>query len=182
MNLQQLHAFAQMTDGIQAPRSLSATAGLLLGRDYHFDLTRPGIGLYGGLPYAQARTVVTIDLPVIQVRELAAGEAVGYANSYVAPHPIRVATVSGGYADGLIRAIGENGRGQLHAGQVPCPTVGRVSMDLITVDVSHLAEIPDHLTILGLNQSVDGLADAAGSIGHEILTSLGARYHRSYRE
>ena len=182
MNLQQLHAFTQMTERLNVPRSLSATAGHLLGRDYHFDLTRPGIGLYGGLPYVDAKPVVSIDLPVIQVRELAAGESVGYANAFTTPHPMRVATVSSGYADGLIRAIGENGRGMLHANGVPCPTVGRVSMDLICVDVSHVSEIPDTMSILGLHQSIDTVADAALTIGHEILTSLGARYARSYSE
>ncbi|MGR3803533.1 alanine racemase [Marinibacterium profundimaris] len=182
MNQQQLQAFTEMTEGLQVPRSLSATAGHLLGKDYHFELTRPGIGLYGGLPFADAKPVVSIEMPVIQVRDVEAGESVGYANAFTAPRPMRVATVSSGYADGLIRALGENGRGRLFAGDQPCPTVGRVSMDLICADVSHLSDIPETLSILGRHQSIDDVADAALTIGHEILTSLGHRYARSYSE
>lgn len=182
MNLQQLHAFHQMTEGLNIPRSLSATAGILLGSDFHFDLTRPGIGLYGGWPFTDAKPVVDISLPVIQIRELDAGETVGYANAFTAPHPMRIATVSSGYADGLIRAMGNGGLGMLFAGDTPCPMIGRVSMDLITADVSHLPDLPESLSILGPTQSIDQLAEAAGTIGHEVLTSLGARYARSYSE
>lgn len=180
MNLQQLHTFAHMTAGIDVPRSLGATGGILLGPDFHFDLTRPGIGLYGGLPFEGARPVVRLDLPVVQVRELAAGETVGYGNTWTAAGPARIATVSGGYADGLIRAMGPNAT--FFAGDTPCPVVGRVSMDLITVDVTTLAEDPAALTVLSPRQTVDDLATAAGTIGYEILTSLGSRYSRSYSE
>ncbi|QEW21296.1 Alanine racemase [Marinibacterium anthonyi] len=182
MNQKQLQAFVQMTQGIDVPRSLSATAGMLLSRDYHFDVTRPGIGLYGGLPYRASRRVVDIDMPVIQVREIAAGEPVGYSNAFVATQAMRIATLSSGYADGLIRQIGNSGRGMLYAGDTPCPIVGRISMDLITADVSHLDDMPERLSILGPHQSIDTLAEAGGTINHEILTSLGARYERSYRE
>ena len=89
-----------------------------------------------------------------------------------------IATIAAGYADGLIRAMGPKAR--VFAGDTPCPVVGRVSMDLITVDVSHLAEVPEHLEILGPHQRVDDLAASAGTIGYEILTALGARYDRSY--
>ena len=86
--------------------------------------------------------------------------------------------MSSGYADGLIRAMGS--KATVWAGDTPCPVVGRVSMDLITVDVTHLGDVPDTLTILGPNQPVDDLADAAGTIGYEILTSLGHRYERTF--
>ncbi|MEM7520643.1 MAG: alanine racemase [Pseudomonadota bacterium] len=178
MNAQQLETFVELTQGIDALRSLAATGGLLLGRDYHFDVTRPGIGLYGGLPFAAARPVVTLDVPVIQVRDVAVGEAVGYGNAFVADQPTRVATIAAGYADGLIRAMG--GQAMLYHGNTALPVVGRVSMDLITVDVTALAETPDHLRLLGAHQTVDDLAESAGTIGYEILTSLGARYARSY--
>ncbi|MBD3765457.1 MAG: alanine racemase [Rhodobacterales bacterium] len=176
VNAAQLAQFHHMTDGLGLPRSLSATGGLLLGPDYHFDLTRPGIGLYGGLPFAGARPVVRLSLPVVQVRDLAEGEAVGYGCTHVAAAPARIATVSGGYADGLIRSL--SGRATLWAGDIPCPVAGRVSMDLITVDVTHLDPVPETLDILGPHQGVDALADQAGTIGYEILTSLGARYRR----
>jgi alanine racemase len=128
-------------------RSLAATGGILLGPDYHLDLTRPGVGLYGGLPFAAARPVVTLSLPVVQVRDLAAGETVGYGADWTAEAPARIATVAAGYGDGLKRALARGGV-RLFAGGTPCPVVGRVSMDLITVDVTHLATVPDRLEIL----------------------------------
>ena len=178
MNALQLANFHAMTDGITVPRSLAATGGILLGPEYHFDLTRPGIGLYGGLPFAAAQPVASLSLPVIQTRTVEAGETVGYGNTWQTDSPATIATLSGGYADGLIRAL-SNGA-TLWAGDTACPLVGRVSMDLITVDISQLNEVPSHLDILGTKQSVDELATMAGSIGYEILTSLGPRYTRRY--
>lgn len=177
-NAAQLAAFTRMTQGVTVPRSLAATGGILLGSAYHFDLTRPGIGLYGGLPFAQAQPVVRLSLPVIQVRDLERGESVGYGASFIARDRTRIATVSGGYADGLIRAMG--GIGSLYAGDMACPLAGRVSMDLLTVDVTQVDAVPEHLDILCPAQGIDALADAAGTIGYEILTSLGPRYARRY--
>ncbi len=178
MNAAQLDAFLAMSDGAEVPRSLAATGGILLGRDYHFDLTRPGIGLYGGLPFEEAQPVAHLDLPVVQIREITAGESVGYARGFVAEHKMKVATVSGGYADGLLRAL--SNEAVLFHGDVPCPVLGRVSMDLIGVDVSHLEAVPGALSVLCEAQSVDDLAHAADTIGYEILTGLGARYRRDY--
>lgn len=178
MNAFQLAEFHAMTDGIDVPRSLAATGGIFLGPEYHFDLTRPGIGLYGGLPFEEALPVVALSLPVIQLRELTIGETVGYGCTWIAEGPCQIATVAGGYADGLLRALGN--RAVLWAGDVPCPVVGRVSMDMITVDVSHLEQAPRTLDILGPQQSVDDLAEAGDTIGYEILTGLGARYARRY--
>lgn len=180
MNQRQLKTFREMTDGVKAQRSLAATGGTMLGSEFHFDFCRPGIGLYGGMPFADAKPVVTVDLPVIQVRPVAVGETVGYGNSWVARRPSRIATVAAGYADGLHRAIG--GGIDTFAGDQPCPVVGRISMDLITVDVTDLPEDPERLRILNGHQTVDDLAEAAGTIGYEILTSLGARYSRGYVE
>jgi len=176
MNAQQLRVFRELTDGLEVPRSLAATGGILMGPEYHFDISRPGIGLYGGLPFAEAAPVVTLDIPVIQVRDLDPGETVGYGNSWTATEPARIATVSAGYADGLIRAMGPKAR--LFAEDVACPVRGRVSMDLIGVDITHLPGTPEALRILGPEQTVDQLAEAAGTIGYEILTALGARYTR----
>ncbi len=178
MNAQQLAAFHDMTDGINAPRSLAATGGILLGPQYHFDLTRPGIGLYGGQPVGAAQPVASLSLPVIQTRDLIPGESVGYGNAWTTDSAATIATLSGGYADGLIRAL-SNGA-TLWADDPACPLIGRVSMDLITVDISHLHEVPNQLNILGPQQSVDDLATMAGTIGYEILTSLGPRYTRHY--
>ncbi len=178
-NAVQLAEFNRLTQGIGAPRSLAATGGILLGRDYHFDLTRPGIGLYGGAPFAAAQPVVTLSLEVIQTRSVGPGECVGYGCAWTPARPSRIATVAGGYADGLLRAL--SGRAAvLWAGDRPCPIVGRVSMDLITVDVTDLAVVPPELEILNPRQGVDALAAAAGTIGYEILTSLGGRYPRQW--
>ncbi len=178
MNVRQLAAFHDMTEGIDVPRSLAATGGILLGADYHFDLTRPGVGLYGGLPFETAEPVVTLDLPVIQIRSVGHGESVGYGNTFVADVPMRVATISGGYADGLSRHLSNHG--VLFHGDTPCPIIGRVSMDLIGVDVTHLADAPESLAMLGPHQGVDDIADMAGTIGYEVLTQLGRRYARDY--
>lgn len=178
MNAAQLAEFHALTDGIGVPRSLAATGGILLGPEFHFELTRPGVGLYGGRPFAQARPVVGLSLPIIQVREVAAGENVGYSCSYTADQPRLIATVAAGYADGLTRRY--SGKATLWDGDTPVPVVGRVSMDLITADISHLREIPRALDLIGPMQSVDDLADVAGTIGYEVLTSLGQRYARRY--
>jgi alanine racemase len=179
-NVAQLKAFHAMTDGTGLPRSLAATGGILLGPQYHFDLTRPGIGLYGGLPYAAAIPALTLALPVIQTREVEPGETVGYGGAWTAERPSVIATVAGGYADGLPRTLSNKAR--LWDGDTPCPLIGRVSMDLITVDVTHLPEVPKSLDILGPNQTIDALADVAGTIGYELLTALGPRYERRYQE
>lgn len=179
MNVRQLHQFHEMTGNMEAPRSLAATGGLLLGQKFHFEMTRPGIGLYGGLPYIDAYPVVNLEVPVIQVRDVDLGETVGYGNTWLARKPSRVATIAAGYADGLIRAMGS--KATLHAGEVAVPVIGRVSMDLIGVDVTALPEDPQVLQLIGKHQSVDTVADFAGTIGYEILTSLGARYRREYR-
>ncbi len=179
MNAQQLTTFREMTDGIDTPRSLANTGGVLLGRDYHFDITRPGIGLYGGLPYSDATPVATLNLPVIQCRDLEIGETVGYGNTFTATRPTRIATLGAGYADGILRVLGA--KAQVFAGDQPCPLAGRISMDMIGVDITDLQDPdPATLDLLGPHQSVDDLADAADTIGYEILTSLGARYTRRY--
>lgn len=178
MNAAQLKTFRAMTDGLDVKRALSATGGILLGPDYHFDITRPGIGLYGGLPFEEAKPVVRVACPVIQIRDVAEGETVGYSNTWTAEAPSRIATVSCGYADGITRHI--SGKAVLFDGDTPCPLVGRVSMDLITVDVTHLDHEPRTLDILGPHQTVDDLATVGGTIGYEILTSLGRRYQRRY--
>lgn len=178
MNEVQLANFHAMTDGTGVPRSLAATGGILLGPAYHFDLTRPGIGMYGGRPYEGAAPVVALSLPVIQTRPVAAGEAVGYSCTWTAERPSVIATVQGGYADGIIRSL--SSKATFWAGDVPCPLVGRISMDLITVDVTHLAHVPEALDLIGPEQGIDRLADVAGTIGYELLTRMAPRLNRRY--
>ena len=179
-NAAQLAAFRAMTEACNVPRSLSATGGILLGADYHFDLIRPGIGLYGALPFADAKPVLRLSLPVIQTRTVQPGEFVGYSATWTADAPRRIATVAAGYADGILRSISSTDV-SLYAGGVACPVVGRVSMDLITADVTDLPDVPGELDLICPEQPVDRLADHAGTIGYEILTSLGHRYERIYR-
>ena len=180
MNATQLAAFTAMAAGLPGCRfSLAATGGITLGPAYHFNLTRPGIGLYGGLPFAEAQPVLRLDVPVIQTRDILPGESVGYAASFTTATSRKIATISAGYADGLIRHLS---RGMtVYADGIACPVAGRVSMDMITVDVTHLDHSPDQVEILGPNQTIDQLAADAGTIGHEILTSLGHRYKRTYK-
>lgn len=186
MNLRQRGAFAGRSALLAAAApgarmSLAATGGILLGEKFHFDLTRPGIGLYGGLPFAQADPVVRLEAPILQVRRILRGESVGYGASWTAPRDSMIGVLPAGYADGLPRAL----RGtKVWLDGRPAPLVGRVSMDMLTVDLTdHPRAAPGRMVeILGPNQSVDQLAAAAGTIGYEILTSLGARYERRYTE
>ncbi|MEM9059250.1 MAG: alanine racemase [Pseudomonadota bacterium] len=179
MNAHQLAAFNEMTAGLSTRLSLSATAGALLGTEYHFDMVRPGIGLYGGWPFDAARPVVRVESPIIQVRDVGAGETVGYGATFTAERPTRIATISAGYADGLIRALGQGA--SVYLDGAPLALAGRVSMDLITLDVTGRdCQAGDLVEIIGPHQSIDDLARCAGTIGHEILTSLGRRYERDY--
>ncbi|WP_120502496.1 alanine racemase [Roseovarius sp. EL26] len=178
MNQEQLNVFKSITSDLNIPRSLANTGGILLGRQYDFDMTRPGIGLYGGHPFDEAQYVVTLDIPVVQCRDLEVDETVGYGNSFTATRPTRIATISAGYADGIMRAIAAGA--MLFADGVACPIAGRISMDLIGVDITDLGEDPKDMRLLGAEQTVDDLADDAGTIGYEILTSLGSRYARRY--
>lgn len=162
-----------------ARRSLGATGGILMGPNYHFEMVRAGIGLYGGQPYADAQRVATLETPLLQVREIAAGETVGYGGTWRASRPSRIGVAPMGYADGFFR--GQTGAKLFLDGR-PAPVVGRVSMDMITVDLTDLP-LPEPgalLEVLGPNQSVDDLAASAGTIGYEVLTSLGARFERRH--
>jgi alanine racemase len=180
LNAAQRAEFARLTHALDLPRSLAATGGILLGPGYHHAMTRAGIGLYGGLPFAAARPAVSLHLPIIQIRDVGLGETVGYGATWAATRPSRIAILSSGYADGLIRALGNRGAGFLDGR--PLPFAGRVSMDLITLDVTGCpqATAGAMVEILGPHQTVDDLAAAADTIGYEILTSLGSRYTRRY--
>ncbi|MEM6439721.1 MAG: alanine racemase [Pseudomonadota bacterium] len=166
----------------RARRSLGATGGILLGPNFHFDLTRPGIGLFGGLPFAEARRVARLDAPFLQIREIPAGETVGYGGTWRAPRPSRIGVLPLGYADGFQRAAGGKPDAKVFVDGRPAPVVGRVSMDMITVDLTDLPEpAPGALAeVLGPNQSVDELGEVFGSFAYEVLTGFGARYTRRH--
>jgi alanine racemase len=171
--------------------SLANSAGVLLGADYAYDLVRPGIALYGGHPQRRGdnpfRTVVHLKGRVLQVRAAAKGETVGYGATRTLNRPSRIAIVSVGYADGVFRALstkdGEEGL-IAYLGPHPAPILGRVSMDLITVDVTDVPEADARrgawIQLLGPNVSAHELALHANTIDYEVLTSLGQRAARRY--
>ena len=179
MNRTQLERFRVATHGCGVSCSLAATGGILLGPSYHFELCRPGIGIYGCLPFAAGRNVVNVQLPVVQVMEALPGDTVGYGATWQAGDRRRIATVLSGYADGIFRHLGN--ASFLYSGSVPCPVIGRISMDLVTVDITGLESEPVYLQLLGPNQSVDSLAEIASTIGYEVLTRLGGRFERVYK-
>ena len=178
MNINQLNNFLTLTNKINIKKSLAATGGILLGPEYHFDLTRPGIGIYGCSPMQDCLPVLKIDIPVIQIRNIESGETVGYGNTWTSPSKKRIATISAGYADGIFRTIGKKTR--LYFEEIGCPIIGRISMDLIGVDITSLNVEPDRLALINSRQTIDKIADDAGTIGYEFLTSLGQRYKRNY--
>jgi len=186
-NLRQLERFEGVARALagrfpDARRSLAATAGIFLGRRYHCGLVRPGIGLYGGRPFARGVPAVHLAAPVLQVRKVAAGETLGYGRAWRAVRESVIATLPIGYADGLVRALG-CGRGRVRVGGTWAPVAGRVNMDLVTVDVTEVADVAPGAVaeILCEERGIDDVAEDAGTIAHEVLTSLrGARFERAY--
>lgn len=181
---------ARMTAAVarlpKAPVSFANSSGIFLGSPYHFDLGRPGVALYGvnptpGKPNPMVPTI-RLDARVLQVRSVDLSMTVGYGAAHRMTRAGRIATLGVGYADGYFRSLGA--RGHVFVDGVPAPVVGRISMDLITVDVSGFADgvvVPGKLVeLIGPNRPVDTVAEEAGTIGYEILTSLGRRYHRDY--
>lgn len=189
-NAEQLMRFSRQAERLPAaPRSLANSGAVFLNAAHHWDLVRPGISLYGGASYAgqnPLRAVVGLEAKVIQVRDLAAGAAVGYGLSYVRPTAGQIATIAVGYADGWPRHL--SNRGAAYYRGVRLPIAGRVSMDSITLDVTELAArglslaLGDRVELLGQNQTLEMVAHDAGTIAYEILTNLGRRYHRTYVE
>ncbi|MBL8599341.1 MAG: alanine racemase [Devosia sp.] len=173
------------------PASLANSAATMTSREMHFQMVRPGIALYGGRAVNGRKNpmvpAVTLEAPVIQIRECKTGESVGYGASYILPRDTRLAIVALGYADGFIRAASSTNQhagGRVHLRGTLCPLIGRVSMDMFAIDITDLGnDIPipgEMVEVLGPNVSVDDQADPAGTIGYEILTSLKGRYPRTY--
>jgi alanine racemase len=163
------------------PRSLAATGGVYLGGDFTMEEIRPGVGIYGGGPAPPSgpgpKPVVTLTAPVLQVRKATRGETVGYGATWTAQRDYTLATVGLGYADGFIRAASNRGKAFV-AGQKR-PIVGRVSMDLIVVDVTGLEVTPgDDIEFLGPNMPLSEVAGSMNSIDYEVLTRLGGRVER----
>jgi alanine racemase len=187
LNRQQLDRFTGAWQALGRPRaSLANSSGALLGPDWRFDLIRPGAGLYGLNPQPHRpnplRPVVQLGAPVLQVRDIREDTSVGYGASYRMTAPGRIATVACGYADGYPRAA--SNRAAAMVGRQRVPLIGRLSMDLLMLDVSALpAGTPqpgDRVELLGADYDVDALAAAAGTIGYELLTHLGRLSRRRY--
>ncbi|MBJ7441808.1 MAG: alanine racemase [Sphingopyxis sp.] len=182
-NARQLAAFRALRDQVPARRySLANSAGVCLGADYGFDLTRPGIALYGGTPRSEAaghiRQVVFPAARVLQVRTVPAGETVGYGATWTAPRDSRIAVVNMGYADGYLRCHAGNG-GATWQGRA-LPLVGRVSMDLIAFDASDAAGIGEG-NWLDLDYDLPDVSARSGLSQYELLTGLGSRFERVWR-
>ncbi len=192
MNAEQIGRFGTAVSAVRARcpaarASLANSAGIFLGADAHFDLTRPGIALYGGAPLDDRsiamEAVATLHAPILQVRDLAPGERVGYGADCVIDRPTRTATVALGYADGFLRGAGGRGYGVLEGRRAPI--LGRVSMDLITLDVTRCgpAARPGALVeLLGPQALLDDQAEAARTANYEFLVRLGSRIARSARQ
>src|SRR6266852_4238451 len=193
LNAKQLATFreiASLFTGV--PASLSNSSGIFLSPQFQFDLVRPGAALYGINPTPEAdnpmQPVVDLKARIVQIRNVERGDSVGYGGTWTARRPTRLAIVSAGYADGYFRAAGSNdgtrGAEVVVAGK-RCPIAGRISMDLMAVDVTDLEKNAlrrGHMaTLIGEGITVDELAHHFGTIGYEVLTSLGPRYARVYK-
>lgn len=167
----------------KAPLSLASTGGALIGADYHFDLIRPGIGLYGSgaldRDNPQLAVAATIEAPILQVRDVEPGETFGYGATFTATKKMRTATVALGYADGYLRSLGGRGYGVL--GGAKRPMLGRVSMDLTIIDVTGCAEAAPGAMVefLGPNAPLDDIAARAGTAAYEILTTFAGTVART---
>lgn len=188
MNERQLAAFANLGARVcpGARLSLANSAGIFLGKSYHFDLVRPGSALYGLAPLmGQAnpmRNVVRLTAPIVQVRDVDSPGTVGYGATHRVAKMSKIITVSAGYADGYGFSL--SNRGHAFLGSTRLPVVGRISMDLITLDATEAPAALLHpgteVELIGPRVSVDDVARDAGVIGYEVLTRLGARLHRRY--
>ncbi len=187
LNQVQLEKFRNLKAKLpSAPVSLSNSAGIFLGPETHFDMVRPGIALYGGNPQPGTPNpmtpVITLSAPILQIREVPAGQTIGYGATYRTKANSRIAVLSLGYADGFLRSFGNNAK--IVMDDTPLAVVGRVSMDLIALDVTAIAKdrikVGDKIEILGASTTIDDLALSGGAIPYEILTLLGQRYERQY--
>ncbi|RKQ95552.1 MULTISPECIES: alanine racemase [Maricaulis] len=185
LNAAQLERFSTIRAAFpDIPASLANSAGALLGQAWHFDVLRPGLALYGGTPApghpSPFEATVRIDAPILQIRELEAGDTLGYGATWTAERPMRVATIAAGYADGLLWASAKGGAG--HVGPVRTPILGRVSMDLIAVDLTDVkTPLEPGMPVSFLGEHLDDIAEAAGTISYEFLVRLGIRFDRVYQ-
>jgi alanine racemase len=188
MSEAQLEAFRAAVKRLpRAPASLAASSGMFLGSDFLFDMARIGAALYGVNPTPgrpnPMQPVVRLKAKILQLRDVDRGESVGYGAAHRIEQPTRIATIAMGYADGWLRSSSH--RGSAHIGGKPAPVVGQISMDLLTLDVTGhdpATLMPgSYVDLIDERYGVDDAALAAQTIGYEILTALGNRFHRVYR-
>jgi len=187
INGEQLSRFRNFVRNMPgAPASLANSSGIFLGPDYHFDLLRPGAALYGinplpGRPNPMLSTI-TLHARILQVRRIDALQTVGYGAAWRSARPSRVATIALGYADGYFRTL--INRTHVHLAGHKVPVIGRISMDLVTIDVTDVAEADSQpgaaVEILGPHLTADDLAEHARTNAYEVMTALGRRYARVY--
>jgi alanine racemase len=194
MNERQLRLFREIRALFRGvPSSIANSAGIFLGGAAHCDLVRPGVALFGGNPIPTQknvmRPVIELKARITQVRQVNEGDTVGYGASFAAARPTRLAIIAAGYADGYFRAAAaarDKPPADVIIAGKRCPLVGRISMDLLAADVTELpisaARRGEFATLIGGEIGVDELGAASGTIGYEVLTSLGRRYHRNYRD
>ncbi len=166
-----------------AKASIAASAGVFLGGDYRYDVVRLGVSLFGGgpeeRPDPRLKAVAILEAPIVDIRNIAAGEIVGYGSSLVVDRPTRVAIAAAGYADGVIRAAKGRGQGWVAGALRP---ILIVNMDLIALDIGDAdVRLGEYVELLGPNALLDDLAAAAGTVAHECLVRLGDRAERVYR-
>lgn len=185
MNRRQLDRFAEAVRRFPGVRtSLPNTAGHFLGSAYRSDVTRPGIGLYGGGTSPRQPVLapgMTLEAPILTVNRVPAGETVGYGATYTLPRPALLATVALGYGDGFPRSL--TNRGQAALAGTLCPILGRVSMDLVTLDVTAAAGVAKPgalIEVIGSHVRLEDQAARAGTLGYELVTGLGSRVERRY--
>lgn len=184
MNRRQRDAFAAAAERYPAAlKSFANSGGCFLGPEFAFDAVRPGICLYGGGPEGRPdmrlRPVATLSAEVLQIRDVPVGESVGYSRGFIADEPRRIATCGAGYADGVLRS--QSQVGQVWAAGALRPILGRVSMDVIAVDVTGAdIAVGDRIELFGANRLLDDAATAAGTISYELLTSITPRVARRF--
>ncbi len=185
MNKTQLQKFRKAAAQLPlTPLSLANTAGIYLGKPYHFQMVRPGIGLYGGVATNKpgqevSNPVATLLAPILQVRWVKAGETLGYNATFTAPRDMRIAIVGAGYADGI--PVNESNRGTAILHDEEVPIVGRVSMDLTMIDATNAnlaVEVGGVVIFRGKHLEVE--AKSAGTINYELLVRMGQRCRRDY--
>tara|TARA_B100001540_G_scaffold297319_1_gene299826 strand:+ start:931 stop:2052 length:1122 start_codon:yes stop_codon:yes gene_type:complete len=186
-NKSQLEKFKAISTAFPGiPKSLANSAGVLLGEEYHFDMVRPGLALYGGAPcppISPFENVFTAQGKVLQLREVDAGSSVGYGATHTFRDPARIATVNVGYADGYLQCF--NGCGQVYFKGQQLSVLGKVSMDLLAVDVTAVPDrdinVGDDIELFGPHETLLAASRRGHISQYEILTLLGKRYKRSYK-